>query len=349
MGATLGYNGVVSGGQFTLRDRTYELVDPLAVPDPSCEADFEITQLSLNASDGNGDGVADLIGGNGVGTGSIVEGDTIPRFTFSFDLSGTPDVTRPTLISPGVIHPIDGVRLAASEALAPTSQLSLQGTSSVTLENAYVGSVPLGTLSSHLVLPFAGNWAVVGHAEDLIGLPLETGLALTSLPDPGIFVEDGFEGAALAAVLTGGAQVVSSVGSLPALRGSKSLQVVAGESATLHLARPPGATTVRFVARTLRGSGGFPICPEHDSGTDPPAVTLGVIGGVIRSRPVAQQIGDSVVITGATFDYAGPLQDVSIPIEEVGSDIVLRIAPPTNPNFTFCFPHGVLVDDLRVQ
>jgi hypothetical protein len=99
LGATLGYNGGVSGGQFTLRDRTYELVSPLAVN--SCEGGLEIRQLSLNASDGNGDGVADLIGGSGVGTGSIVAGDVFLGFTFSFDLSGTPDVTRPTLISPG--------------------------------------------------------------------------------------------------------------------------------------------------------------------------------------------------------------------------------------------------------
>lgn len=349
--ATLGYNGRVTSGQLVPKDGAYELVAPLPLPGRTeCgEASFGMTRLSLHAADGSGDGVADLISGQGDGTGTMPLDDEIYRFAFSFELSGTPDVTRPTLIAPGMLHPLDGVRLAASEALAPSSQLSLQGSPSVSLQADGAGVGPIGILLSDRILPFSGTWTVMGAAEDLIGLPIETGIQVTSLTDPGLFAEDGFEGATLAATLTGSAQVVSNVGSLPALSGGKSLQVSIGSSATLHLARPPGATTVRLVSRSLRTPsycffGGLGI-----GGVDPPPVTVGVIGGVSRPRPEARSTGVSVAVQDSPVNYAGPPQEVSVPLDEPGSDVVVRIAPPINLNGTYCYPAGVLIDDLRVE
>ena len=346
LGATLGHNGwVVGGGQLAQRDQTYELVAPLAVPSPGCDGTFEMTRMSLHPTDGNGDGVAEQLVGDGTGTGHVFGGDVGYQFSFSFTLSGTPDVTRPKLMAPGVINPVDGVMLAASEALALTSQLSLQGTSSVSLTGGTVAAGAFGTFSSDLILPFSGHWTVAGSAEDLIGLPIETGLQLASLADPGVFAQDGFEGTALAAVLTGQSQVVSNVGSLPALSGNNSLEVSAGTSATLHLARPPGATAVRYVFRALR----VPSFPACSPGGSDPFVTVGVIGGVNRPRPVVTSTGDPVAVQSTTVNSAGPLQEVSVPLDEAGGDVVVRIAPLLNPNQTYCFPGAVLVDDLRVE
>jgi hypothetical protein len=247
------------------------------------------------------------------------------------------------------MHPLNVVYLAASEPLALTSQLTLEGTSTVSLDGWNIADGAFGSFSSDVILPFSGSWIVAGSAEDLVGLAKGPGPTLTSLADPGVFVADGFEGATLAAVMTGDARLVSGVGTLPALSGSHSLLVEPGSSVTLHLARPVGASSVRFISRSLAPQVPNAGPPSFFEG---PPVELGVIGGVDRPNQVSSSAGDSVAIGDPTWAYAGPLQDVTVPLRETGSDIVLRILPrtPDSCSVGLCPPPpAVLIDDLRVE
>jgi hypothetical protein len=361
--ATLGRDGQVMVGSLVENGDSYGLgadMADIALPSPGgCGSQgFSMTQLALRGTDANGDRIAEALSGSGAGSGLDVVGDQGYAFPFTFELSGTPDVTAPHLLVPAdVLNPLDVVSLPASEPLALASQLNLEGTTSVSLDaEASPQGIPgvssaavAGFTTSH-ILPFSGSWSIVGNAPDLAGLPLDPPAPVTTLADPGLFAEDGFEGAALAAATTGDVRVVTGVGALPALSGTQSLFAAPGASVTLHLARPAGTWTVRFAARALAPApASSSASPQYDS---VPSVRAGVVGGTSRPYATSVAAGDAAATGDPTWVSAGPLGDVTIPIDEVGDDIVVRIAPrSSNGCVGLCPPPAPawLIDDLRIE
>jgi hypothetical protein len=296
-------------------------------------------ELTALADVGAGDTPYD-IRGRGKANGQFIQGDVGYNVDLSFELSGSPDVKKPAFVPVTNHHPLDAISLAATEPVTSATTVALgSATGSIPLSV----SNPSGSLSlftSPLVLPFGASFAVEATGNDLIGLPFASNLPpVTTLADPGLFAQDGFE-APPKALLSGDAQVVSAVGSVSAISGARSLFVPQLASATLHLARASGTSKLSFSARSFSPVSGFAQLA--------PPVQVAVVGGSTRVAP-SSGAGTGTIATGdPKWAYAGEPQQVSLPLSESGSDVVVRIQPAFCAGFC---PIGqaVLIDDLRVE
>ena len=351
--AISGRNGAVLTGELirgTQSSPSYSVNQRLPIPTgDGCDLlSIDITELTLQASDEGGDGIADSIGGSGKARGVQIRGDVGFTIEFSFTLQGVPDATKPSLLAPSNPHPLDGVLLRTTEPVALTSSVTLTDAATGSVSQALTGysafDGAFGRFSSALILPFGSSWRLSATGGDLAHLPFDIAALppIAVLADPGLFAQDGFEGTP-ALSLTGGAKIVTSVGTLPAIKGSKSLFVPSGGSATLHVARPAGASSVRFTAQGLTNISVAGI------GVGDSDVEAGVVGGSVRVRPSQALPATPSTSTGdSMWMYAGPTQDVTLPLTESGTDVAVRIAPPGCQGF--CPPsRSVLIDDLRVE
>ncbi|MEI9941037.1 MAG: hypothetical protein WDO69_27785 [Pseudomonadota bacterium] len=349
--AILGRDGAVQPGELirsTQSSPRYSVGQALSIPTGAgCElSDIAFTELTLQAWDENGDGIADRIGGTGKAGGYFILGDQGLPVELSFTLQGVPDTTMPSLLGPSNLHPLDGVFLRTTEPVALGSSVILTGTgtgsTSYPLSGNAASNGAFGTFSSALILPFGSSWKLSATGGDLANLPFDIAALppLAVLVDPGLFAQDGFESTP-ALSITGVAKIVTSVGTLSAIEGSKSLFVPQGSSATLHLARPIGASSVRFTAQILMSTSGVGF-----GGSD---VQAGVIGGSERVGPTqALPTTPSTSTNDSLWMYAGPTQELILPLTESGADVVIRFAPPACQGL--CPPaRALLIDELRVE
>jgi hypothetical protein len=335
---------LVRGSQSSPR---YSVDQPLPVPTrDGCDmSSVDITELSLQAWDESGDGIADHVRGSGKAQGTFILGDVVFPVELSFTLQGVPDSTKPSLLAPSNPHPLDGILLRTTEPVTLTSSVTLTdtGTGGATQPlTGYDATDALGAFSSAVILPFGSSWKVSAIGGDLADLPFEIAALppITMLADPGLFAQDGFESTP-ALALTGAAKVVTSIGTLPAIKGAKSLFVPSGSSATLHVARPAGASSVRFTAQSLSST--------SNTSSGPFDVQAGVIGGSERIGPIqALPTTPATSTNDSTWMYAGPTQDITLPLTESGAEVAIRFVSPSC--FGFCPPpRAVLIDDLRVE
>lgn len=342
-----GRNGSVMPGEFVFvsgPDPSYKSSDLATLPSyGDCAVpSIQVSTVTLQGWDSDFDGRADWIEGAGKGTATQIQGDLGVSASLSFWLYGEPDTHQPTLLPPATVQPLDGVRLAASEPVALASSVTLkQGATAVLLDGYTASDGAFGVFSSPVVLPFGSTWQIAATGADLAGLPFgAANTAVNVLAEPGFFAQDGFENAPKVA-LTGNAAIVSAVGTLPAITGTKSLLVPPSARATLHLARPTGANNVRFTVQMLSSSNGV--------GGGAPPIQAGVVFGTERVNASAPTTTGASSATGdATWGYAGPKQTQSLALTESGSDVVVVVAPAGC--FGFCpVPQAVLLDDLRVE
>ena len=321
-----------------------------AVPVPAhgdCQLQsMTISQLALHASDADGDGTADGIDGTGKASGTMIVGDVGYTAELDFTLKGVPDTTKPSLSVPSNQHPLDNVALLATEPVAVNSSVTLMSTgaaSATPLLSGYpTSSGAFGRFYSSLILPFGSSWKVNATGGDLANLPFDIAALppIAVLADPGLFAQDGFESTP-ALTLTGAAKIVTSVGTIPAIAGSKSLFVPPNSSATLHLSRASAASSVRFTAQGLMSTSG---------GTAPSSYAMaGVIGGLERVGPTQSLANTpSTNTSDSAWPSAGPKQEVTLLLTESGPDVVIRFAPMACQGF--CPPQqALLIDDLRVE
>ncbi|HET9954574.1 MAG TPA: hypothetical protein VFQ61_08715, partial [Polyangiaceae bacterium] len=110
---------------------------------------------------------------------------------------------------------------------------------------------------------------------------------------------------------------------------------------TLHLSRPAAATALRYSVQTLTNVSGY--------SAGAPTLEAGVIGGSkrVRSEPITSASAGSS--TGdSSWGFAGPKQEVSLSLPDVGSDVVIRLTPSSCMGL--CPPPQALwIDDLRVE
>jgi len=349
--AISGRDGTVQTGELirsTESSPSYSVTQVLRVPTGAdCTlGSVDITELTLQAWDENGDGIAHGIGGSGKARGNVILGDVGFTIELSFTLQGVPDKTKPSLLAPSNLHPLDGVVLRTTEPVALASSVTLTDTGAGSVSQPLTGYTAsngaFGTFSTAVILPFGSSWKLSATGGDLANLPFDVAAlpALAVLADPGLFAQDGFESAP-ALSLTGDARIVTSVGTLPAINGSQSLFVPSGASATLHVERPTGASTVRFTARSLTS--------VSEASFGGPDVAAGVIGGSVRVLPTqALPTTPSTNTNDSRWTYAGPTQDVTLPLTESGADVAIRFAPPACQGL--CPPlRALLIDDLRIE
>jgi len=350
--AIVGRDGTVQSGELirgTPGSPQYSVSQALAVPTRNdCNLlSIDITELTLQGRDESGDGIADSIGGSGKARGTFIVGDAGLTVQLSVTLQGVPDGTMPSLLGPSHLHPLDGVLLRATEPVALTSSVTLTDTGTGSANQLLSGNSAFdgafGSFSSARILPFGSSWKLSATGGDLANLPFDVAAlpTLDVLLDPGLFAQDGFESTP-ALSLTGVAQIVTSVGTLPAISGSQSLFVPQGSSVTLHLARPSAASSVRFTAQRLSSMSG----PVFLVGSE---VEAGVIGGSERVG-VAEAIptAPSTSTNDSMWMYAGPKQEISLALTESGADVVIRFAPLACQGL--CPPpRALLIDDLRVE
>lgn len=311
-----------------------------------CEAtSAELSSITLDGEDLDGDGVVDHLVGAGSAAARAIRGDVAYQVGLSFSLEAVLDRTRPTLLVPSSVHPLDGLSVRASEPLAQTTALSLEN-SSAPVRVALLAAEPqegaVGWFSTATILPFGSSWRVRGEGTDLAGFDLELTSASEAhvLADPGVLVEDGFESPPNMAMV-GDVETVTGIGTLPAISGARSLLVPPNASVTLHLARPTDRNVVRLTLQRL-------MAADSAVRGEPP-VQVGVAGGTVRASASPTQPRSTATATGdLMWAYAGPKEDLSFMLSENGPQVVVRIAPP--PCYGLCPPaQALLVDDLRIE
>jgi hypothetical protein len=297
--------------------------------------------------------------GEASGTYSYLGGDVIYSQSFTATLAGTTDVSMPqvTVLSTDV----DPLRFQG----VPVNELLPAGTTAELVDDGghviSMASLPDGEAAAFgvswfqlqsIALAFGSSYTVrvLPALVDLAGntAPSPT---FTTLPDPGLFAQDGFEGAAKLAVV-GNVQVVDAA-TLPVPTGTKALRFLpiasmsCADRFTVRMAVPAGASAVKFVALSFS--------PASSSYYDAYyTVTLGVPNGPktssyfgsLSKAPLTNPWKETLP-GGTSYSY-GDLAQYSVPLPagtqgEVMFDLSRHCVEPP------ALITGLVVDDLRVE
>jgi hypothetical protein len=309
---------------------------------PSCGSVWSVktSNLTLRVVGENLEGTA-----SGVVTPEMLSDYAQPAQDVELSFSGTLDATAPALAVPvEALNPITRLSMSASEALA-SANVQLTGTSppvALTLSAAQQGDA-LTQLFTEQVLPFSGSWQLSGSAADFAGHPLALGQTLTTLADPGIFAQDGFEGA-LNALLDAGATVSDDTATVKPITGSHSLQIQDSHQATLHLKRSAAQQNLVFSAVEFY----VPNQQVPASGTQFGGYAA-VVGGTHRSS-----LSWSFTVNSASTNQSNPTT-VTVPLTDPGSDVVVNLMAPASTTGPYGpdGPHyavpSLLIDDLHLE
>ena len=303
---------------------------------------LQLKTLTLTALDDDADGVADRLVGTGGGTIERSCGDCSYSNPVALKVSGTPDRTAPRLnLTHTPLNPLDEFRVSASEALL-SGKLELGGIPLISRADDGNDAPPIW-FSTPVVLPFSGAWKMTGVGRDFVGQVLDLSTAnVTTLVDPGVFAQDGFETAANVA-LTGEAAVVDASSGLPIPSGSHALLLPPGSAATFHLQRTAtaskGTVSVRFVE--LSADEGWR--PKID-------FRAAVIGGKRRDGD-GNGGGDipSLPTTHAIWIKAAPAYIAQVVLNEMGGGIGVLIAANSLDIGPWLPPGALLIDELKLE
>jgi hypothetical protein len=309
--------------------------------------------LSLQPQGRTADGQPERLTGTAEGRVNVIQGDVGEIVAFSASIDAPRDTTPPTLSAPETHHVVDSIRIGASEPLPQGTQASLataDGSTTIELiakpQDGAVGRF----VNEEAMLPFGASLTVQPDPEldDLEGTgPVEPAVTVQTIADPGLLPESGFEtgDAPDRMYLNGGAELVNSIGELPAIEGDRSLLLPEQSRATFRLDVDSGHTHVHASLRLLgRYSSGAYF------GGSLTAYRMG--SGTQRSAELEQQHpGTESVETGADdWSHAGSAQQVRIPIPEGEGDVVLDVRGSSSPCGGLApAPAGLLLDEVRTQ
>lgn len=352
-GASLGSAGGTferTGTSISLRDRV-DLRIASQEPD-SYDAGVAFESLSLDLIDGDEDGQVDRVEGTGSGTFSHVLGDVQFDHAFTVTLSGTPDDTPPELTIDGDttgLNVLERLRIVASEPLHPDTKAVVRyDDTRIVLEPFPGDGTYVRSFATGVILPFGTELSIEldPAPRDLAGLASENvPTSARTMDGPGVFAEDGFEGD-LAAVIKG-AEVVFSVGALPAIAGTRSLLVEPGDTLTMRVPLTSGDTHLRYRVRVLYDDSGYTGCSKIGlragfPGLDP-AYDVFDISPSAPEEP-REDTGDERWIS------AGPVTDVerALPPGATGQVIFDAHEEPFLPG-PLCPDTALLIDELRAE
>jgi hypothetical protein len=298
-------------------------------PDCRSEESVVLSELELTRRDGR-------LVGSGKGRLNLVGGDSILSSDVTLTLSGELDDTPPAVIARATtFSPLDFPSVEISEPLGE-AELSWVGVSSLPLS----GSAPLVALSAKRLLPFGGTWQLSGEARDLAGLLLPVGQAITTIPDPGVFASDGFEGPVLG-LLNGQARRIGTTDGLPIPTGQHALLVTSSSYALLHLRRTASEQNLVFKAVRLTKNEAYE--PSNSEGE----VRVGVIGAA-ATHPADWTAKADQETGHAEWQLASAAVEIRVPLVDAGTDVVIDLLPrayrwPVTRN------RALVIDDLRLE
>jgi len=311
----------------------------VGLPEPGPLTALTVQTMTLSAFDDDGDGFADRLVGAGDGTIEESCGDCSLSNPVKLSLSGRLDRTPPRLDMPSApLNPIDSASMLTTEVLK-SATVSLSGTKSVSLA-VYNSSTRVIAVQSDQVLPFSGAWQVIGAGWDFADNALDlSGATLSTIADPGVFIQDGFE-SALNAALTGRAAVVDASSGLPIPGGQQALLLPPGSSATFHL--KAASTSSKVSAR-------FVDLSDGDSNGPWVRLKAGVIGGSRRAEDFSSFLSGTLSTTHAVWKKAAPVRSAQVPLLDAGTDVVVRISAELCTAGPCPLPGALLVDDLKIE
>jgi hypothetical protein len=314
---------------------------------------LDIETLWLGPVDDDGDGTVDGIIGSVTGVLTTLSGDILGSRRFTATLAGALDTTAPYALlfgSDSDRHVLDTVDIALSEPLSLDVQARLVSDTGEIIElerrpeagPAYsalrVTPQPWLAFGTRYTLEFEpGLIDMAGHGSNQANISLET------TPDPGFFAEDGFEGP-VAMIAEGNMSATTSVSSVPAISGTRSIAMGWDSRMTLRLPVDPGDSHLRMNARALsvyaaRSPEGAVIV--HGASRDTPSiVSFYDAFQDVEFRPTGDEY----------YDYVSALQpiEVALPATADGEVLVVIEVP-----FYRCISGGsntgLLIDDLRVE
>jgi hypothetical protein len=308
---------------------------------------IEYASIRLTLEDRDGDGNADRVTGRGRGVLRYNLGDVPQEDEFTVRITGTPDVTPPELHVVGddtSLHVLDGLRITASEPLLPGSTArAWYGDDFIDLTPP-AGAEYVTAFTSKDVLPFGVELRIEIDPvpQDLVGLAaVDVPTTAKTMPDPGLFAADGFEADPVA--MLGSADVVTGVGTLPAITGARSLLIEPGETLTMRIPVPVGATHLRLRARSL--------ADRNSGGCDGSGIRVGAAGvGILAERFVTSGgDGPDEGIADSDWVSASPVYDMELALPSgVSGELVFDVfgLPLVQPP---CGQNALLIDDLRAE
>lgn len=320
----------------------------------STEDSLTLESAELTLIDDDGDGVPDAVQGSGTCSYSYFIPDVEEAVSCTFTLQGDPDVTPPELAitSDAANHDVlASLSIGASEPLDRATKAVLRyGDTRIEME-AFPPDAPyVQYFSTAEILPFATEVRIEldPPPQDLGGLaPLNLPLTVNTMPDPGIFGEDGFEGE-VAAVLDG-AEIVTGVGEIAAIAGTRALLVESGDSAVLRVPLAGGETHVRFQYRMLAESAEYSGCSSLSVRAGFPGLPPYQNASTTRlSRPEAFDQPTNDEVWGA----AGPIVEQEITVRDgTTGEVILRFFddPSSGSYGPQCPPTALLIDELRAE
>lgn len=288
-------------------------------------------------------------------------GDVIYNVGIRASMTGVPDRTGPVLGVPfaGQVHPLSFTGVMVDELLpAVTTATLASGAAVVALTPAPADSafgVSAFWLRS-LALAFGSTYGLKlqPSAVDLAGNQTLTSSSVTTLPDPGLLAEDGFEGAVNA--YTAGFAPITSADALPIPAGAKAISASGGFSGvcnarfTARLPAKAGASRVKLSFITYQAkSGGWGSgwgYSYYFTVAVPNGTAVSTANGNLKTTPLAKPwTGDP---PGSDVNTYGDLLETQLPLPpdtsgEVMLDILSICAQPGPP------PPGIIIDDVRVE
>jgi len=299
---------------------------------------------------------ADGCVGSGTGVYNYQYTDLIYRKDFTVTLTGVVDKVGPAF-SPIIPenHPLSFIGVWADEVMpAGTTADLLHGTDVLFRLKAMssLGNVGVSGFSVEgKALAFGATYTLrfLPAAVDLAGNPATAAPSFTTLADPGLFAQDGFEGP-LNAYLRGNVTVVDR-SMVPIPTGSKALTIppASGSSNctigfTVRLAVPAGATAIKFSRYTYWPSSSAASSNAFTLSLAVPNGEITWLEGSTSPLPFPSKVG----LSGSVSDSYGDHELITYPLPAgTGSEVMLTVSrwctdPPSSSS-------GVVIDDLRVE
>jgi hypothetical protein len=288
------------------------------------------------------------------------QGDVIYSTGVSATMVGVPDTTGPQLsvVPSGEVHPLALTGIVADELLptGTTAALDAAGTSLALVSAMSSGAPGISAFSlPDKALAFGATYSlrVEPDAVDLVGNKTAALPSFATLPDPGLFAQDGFEGP-IQAYMTGFAAIASGAAP-PIPAGATAVAVPPVDSITkcparftARLAVPTGAANVRFAFMVYRSKSGwgYPSLLYHCAVAVPTGAAVATWDSQLTTTPLPKPwTGDP---PGSDLYTYGDLLEAEMPLppgagNEVMFDVVRTCAEPGGP------PPGIIIDSLRVE
>jgi hypothetical protein len=288
------------------------------------------------------------------------QGDVVYSTGVSATMVGVPDTTGPQLsvVPSGEVHPLAFTGIVADELLPTGTTAALDGAgTSLALASAMSNGAP-GVSAFSLpdtALAFGATYSlrVQPDAVDLVGNKTAALPSFATLPDPGLFAQDGFEGP-IKAYMTGFAAVGGGAAP-PIPAGATAVAVPPVDSInkcparfTARLAVPTGAASVKlaFMVYRSKSGWGYPSLLYNFTVAVPNGAAVSTWDSQLKTTPLPKPwTGDP---PGSDLYTYGDLLEAEMPLppgtgSEVMFDVDRTCAEPGGP------PPGIIIDSLRVE